>query len=106
MTCSRYGRMAAVVAGLLLLAGCASSGGTKTTTSTSAGTRTAPPPPPHVALGTVNEMCPISGRPITVDAPTATYKGRKIGFCCGNCPGAWDGMSQDDKDKAISPYAP
>ena len=32
--------------------------------------------------------CPISGKPALEDK-TADYKGGKVYFCCGNCPGAF-----------------
>ena len=32
--------------------------------------------------------CPVSGKPALEDK-TADYKGGKVYFCCGNCPGAF-----------------
>ena len=37
---------------------------------------------------TFKATCPVSGQPALVDK-TADYKGGKVYFCCGNCPGAF-----------------
>lgn len=34
-------------------------------------------------------MCPVSGKAIDMDKSVA-YKGAKVYFCCGNCPGAFE----------------
>ncbi|MEX0741724.1 MAG: hypothetical protein WD079_02935, partial [Phycisphaeraceae bacterium] len=38
---------------------------------------------------TVNTKCPMSGRALD-PAQTVTYKGRTIGFCCGDCKGNFE----------------
>jgi YHS domain-containing protein len=37
----------------------------------------------------VNELCPVSGSPIKAGF-TREYKGKLVGFCCPNCPKAFD----------------
>jgi hypothetical protein len=57
-------------------------------------------------VAVVNATCPITGEKIDsakVAADlTTTYKGQKIGFCCGMCPAAWDKLSDADKDKKLA----
>jgi hypothetical protein len=57
-------------------------------------------------VAVVNARCPITGEKIDsakVAADlVATYKGQKIGFCCGMCPPAWDKLSDADKDKKLA----
>jgi len=58
----------------------------------------------------VNAKCPISGKPIDVmDRPkdcTRMYKGMKIGFCCPNCPPAWDKLTDEEKDAKLKAAMP
>ncbi|MGC9455837.1 MAG: hypothetical protein ACP5HU_13400 [Phycisphaerae bacterium] len=53
----------------------------------------------------VNDRCPIMGTPIDPqDVPeelTREYQGRKIGFCCGGCPRAWDRLSDEQKQDKL-----
>jgi hypothetical protein len=53
----------------------------------------------------VNARCPIMGSaidPAKVPANlTRPFKGRKVGFCCGGCPAAWDQLSEDQKQAAL-----
>lgn len=55
--------------------------------------------------GVVNNRCPIMGSSIDSDnVPeelTREYKGRKIGFCCGGCPRAWDRLSDEQKQAKL-----
>lgn len=64
---------------LSLLAACASS------------SATAPAP------SLLKSSCLISGEKLDADSPTADYAGGKVGFCCKNCLGKWNGM--DDAGK-------
>jgi hypothetical protein len=54
----------------------------------------------------VNARCPMTGEKIDSSKVTmdlvATYKGQKIGFCCGGCPEAWAKLSDADKDKKLA----
>lgn len=53
----------------------------------------------------VNVQCPIMGTkidPAKVPANlTKVYKSGKIGFCCGECPGMWDKLSDEDKAQKL-----
>ncbi len=41
--------------------------------------------PPENGVTTWNSVCPIQGDEVSDKAPTVTYKGRRIGFCCKGC---------------------
>jgi YHS domain-containing protein len=45
------------------------------------------PPPPEVAaaLRPVNDVCPVSGKPVDPRF-VIVHGGKAIGFCCPNCP--------------------
>jgi len=49
----------------------------------------------------VNARCPIMGTKLDPSKVTAsltrTYNGKKIGFCCAGCPGAWDKLNNQQK---------
>ena len=55
----------------------------------------------QVSMGTLNETCPLSGAAVNPDV-TADYHGQKIGFCCSDCLGTWDGWSDDRKAKYVA----
>ncbi len=48
-----------------------------------------------------NVRCPIMGMAVSETLPSNTrqYKGKTIGFCCSDCPLAWDKLSDDEKAK-------
>ena len=46
----------------------------------------------------VNGMCPLSGKDIDPDGLKLSYKGKVIGFCCANCPTAF----QKDPEAAMA----
>jgi len=58
----------------------------------------------------VNGKCPISGKEFDkMNAPadnTRLYKGMKIGFCCSNCPVAWDKLTDEEKDAKLKDVMP
>ncbi len=58
----------------------------------------------------VNARCPISGKAIDrMNIPedqSRMYKGMKIGFCCTNCPGVWDKLSDAEKDAKLEKVMP
>jgi hypothetical protein len=62
------------------------------------------------SLPCVNTKCPISGKAIdTMDRPkdcTRMYKGMKVGFCCPNCPLAWDKLTDKEKDAKLKASMP
>jgi hypothetical protein len=53
----------------------------------------------------VNTHCPIMGSPITPEEVTPNlvreYKGQKVAFCCGGCPGEWDKLSDKEKEAKL-----
>jgi len=53
----------------------------------------------------VNVRCPMMGMKLQPDKMSAkltrTYKGRKVGFCCPECLGAWDRLSEGQKDRKL-----
>ena len=53
----------------------------------------------------LNTSCPIMGgkldpTKVTADL-TKTFKGGKVGFCCASCLGAWDKLSDEDKEQKL-----
>lgn len=55
--------------------------------------------------GFANTKCPIMGSRINpakvTEALTRVYKGKKIAFCCGGCPGQWDKLTDAQKDAKL-----
>ena len=47
-------------------------------------------------MGVMNSKCPISGEEIDPQV-TADYNGGKVGFCCSNCKGKFNNLSDADK---------
>ena len=41
-------------------------------------------------LPKVQTACPISGNPVSADAPSIDHKGTKVAFCCGGCKGKFE----------------
>ena len=56
-----------------------------------------------------NVRCPIMSNPIVpanvTQSLTREHKGQKVAFCCGGCPGAWDKLSDADKDAKLAAVA-
>lgn len=48
-----------------------------------------PEPGPAVASATINTACPVTGSPVDPQF-TLVHEGRTIGFCCPNCPAAFE----------------
>ncbi len=48
----------------------------------------AKPAAPVAAAKPVNTVCPVSGKPVD-PAHTLVFEGKVVGFCCGNCPKAF-----------------
>jgi len=57
-----------------------------------------------------NVRCPIMGSPINPDKVAENlvrdYKGEKIGFCCGGCPGQWDKLTDAEKGAKLARVKP
>lgn len=51
----------------------------------------------------VNSVCPMMiEHPVPAEhATTVSYKGQTVGFCCADCVGEWERMSDTAKDKAL-----
>jgi YHS domain-containing protein len=59
-------------------------------------------PTAKVSMGAMNDKCPMSGMAVNKSAPTATYNGKTVGFCCGGCAAKFNALSDADKDKKIA----
>lgn len=106
----RIASVAAAVVSLCMITGCKSE--SKSVNSPSAAAERAGSTPatkkPGVPIAS-NTLCPIM-----VDHPvrknldqslTRQYKGQLIGFCCSDCPEAWDALSGQEKDQALADAA-
>lgn len=53
----------------------------------------------------VNESCPMTGEKIdpanVPDNLIREFHGKKVGFCCGGCPGKWDKLSDEEKEAKL-----
>lgn len=57
----------------------------------------------QASLGSINDHCPVLGfKNVDPAAPTTTYKGHVIGFCCDSCPKKWEAWSEEKKDAYVS----
>ena len=58
----------------------------------------------------INAVCPIMGNKVDMmNAPkelTRMYKGKKVGFCCTNCPLKWDALTDAEKDQKLKECMP
>lgn len=53
----------------------------------------------NASMGVVNTKCPMQpNSAVNPGAPTAEWKGQRIGFCCPGCANAWSKL--DDAQKA------
>ncbi len=62
-----------------------------------------PPAGPGVK-SPINDIDPFSGKTLTPESPTVTYKGYVIGFCCTNSSGwrgGWERWSDKEKEAFI-----
>ena len=65
-----------------------------------------PPPAPGTRVP-LNDVDPVTGKPITALSPTTNYKGYVIGFCCTSSEGykgAWARKSESEKDAFVRQY--
>lgn len=51
--------------------------------------------------GMMNTKCPFSGGAAKADV-TSTYNGQTIGFCCNNCKGKFDAMTDEKKKEMVA----
>jgi hypothetical protein len=68
-----------------------------------------PPPaekPKPEQAGVVNTHCPIMGTKLDPEKVPANltreFEGKKVGFCCGGCPAAWDALSEQEKQAKLN----
>lgn len=80
-----------VVCGVVALAGCKSDGSEPATTS-------------GVAMGAINDKCPIMGGDVDPTATMADFDGTKIGFCCDGCINKWNTWSYAQKKQFVAKY--
>lgn len=77
----------------------------KSAASQPASKPTASQPAARSAGKFANARCPIMGSRIdpakVPNSLTREYKGQKIAFCCGGCPGAWDRLSDEKKQAKL-----
>ena len=55
----------------------------------------------------INDVDPVTGKPIGPSSPTLKYKGYNIAFCCeasSGYKGDWDQMSEAQKDAFVKRY--
>lgn len=57
------------------------------------------------SMGAMNDKCPLTGMPVNKNAPTATYRGTCVAFCCGGCATKFDAMTDTKKEETISKMA-
>ena len=65
-----------------------------------------PPPAPGTRVP-LNDVDPVTGKPLTPSSPTTNYKGYAIGFCCDQSEGyrgAWARKSESEKDAFVRKY--
>ena len=60
---------------------------------------------PEKKKAPVNTVCPISGKPVAADAPTAMFDHKVVGFCCPNCPAAFAKLSDEAKGTKLDAAA-
>ena len=76
----------APVFALILAAGCDNPKTTETT----------------VSPGMVNSTCPMSGKALSDDCPTTTWKGDTVGFCGPGCKTTFEGKTPAEKDAEVA----
>jgi hypothetical protein len=92
---SMYAGLCLAVA-MLAIGGCENKN--KTTTTTASHTAS-------VNMGAMNDRCPLSGEPINKNAPTASYNGKTVGFCCAGCASKFNAMTDQKKAELVSKVA-
>jgi hypothetical protein len=84
--------IAGILSGAGLLAGCGGQAATQRDTEAET---------PAAMPRTVNRVCPIMNSPFDpAKVPahlTAEFEGQKVGFCCGGCVPAWNGLTDAEK---------
>jgi hypothetical protein len=55
-----------------------------------------------MAVKADNTVCPFSGEAVNPSVAPAAYKGKHVGFCCPNCKGKFEKMSDAEKDAKVA----
>ena len=63
-------------------------------------------PSAKVSMGAMNDKCPLTGKEVNKNAPTANYNGKTIGFCCGGCAAKFEAMTDDQKAAKVASVMP
>ncbi len=82
--------IASLALSALVLAGCEGNGEEATTQAST------------VSMGIINEDCPMMGGSVDPTAETAEWNGSQVGFCCGRCINAWNGLSDEEKASRLA----
>lgn len=62
---------------------------------------------PSDSTAPINNVDPMTNKPIGPKSPTVLYKGHTIAFCCANSSGyrgGWDRMSEAQKDAVVARF--
>ncbi len=66
-------------------------------------------PAPAAPSQYVNAICPMMGTTIdptkVTESLTRVYEGKKVAFCCGECTGPWDKLTDDEKAAKLKEIA-
>ena len=54
----------------------------------------------------INDVDPLSGKPVDRYSPRVTYENYTIGFCCDVSTRKWVRLPKDDKDASIQSFVP
>ena len=54
------------------------------------------------SVGPINEHCPIMGEDVTEDGGQVDFNGQIVGFCCEECAGKFQALSDEEKTKALA----
>ncbi len=108
----RFVTAAAALVGVAVMCGCKSetkspaASGASAERSSSATAAGAKKPG---AIVVANKVCPIMvEHPVRKNLEmglTREYKGKLVGFCCSDCPEAWDALSDEEKEQALADAA-
>ena len=97
--------IAAAAGWAVIMSGCATGAKAQSGRSVAVGRSSARSPAPSRAIDTINDICPISGRPVQPNGPVALYQGLEVGFCSRKCVRPWITLSDGDKRKLIAKVA-
>jgi len=50
-----------------------------------------------VAMGAINDTCPMSAHPVDPNLTVTTANGKKVAFCGGACVEGWHNMSKSEQ---------